>query len=122
MKTPIAVLLISCWAMDARQAAAAEPARKLGTVKVKQLDEISGIAASRQNPFVFWLHNDGDDGRLFAVRANGKLAGVIDMPTEVEDEVSFTVCIRVPSHWSRDMGLVHSATSPALWPKLAKFP
>jgi hypothetical protein len=85
MKTPIAVLLISCWAMDARPAAAAEPARKLGTVKVKQLDEISGIAASRQNPFVFWLHNDGDDGRLFAVRANGKSAGSIELPAKVVD-------------------------------------
>jgi hypothetical protein len=65
--------------------AAGESARELGTIKIKGLNEISGIAASRQNPYVYWLHNDGDQGKLFAVRATGKLAGVIDCPVAVED-------------------------------------
>jgi hypothetical protein len=57
----------------------------LGTVKVKSLNEISGMGASRQNPFVYWLHNDGDQGKLFAVRATGKLAGVLEIPVAVDD-------------------------------------
>jgi hypothetical protein len=41
-----------------------------------QLDEISGIAVSRHNPGVFWVHNDsGDKPRAYAVNAKGVLLG-----------------------------------------------
>jgi hypothetical protein len=63
----------------------AAPSRELGKIKVRQLNEVSGMAASRLNPYVFWLHNDGDSGQLFAVRATGKLASAIDCPIAVED-------------------------------------
>jgi hypothetical protein len=59
--------------------------RELGRIKVSQLDEVSGMAASRQNHYVFWLHNDGNSGWVFAVRATGKLASAIDCPIAVED-------------------------------------
>lgn len=77
-------VIASCAWLAASAAFAAEPI-ELGKVKVKQLNEISGIAASRQNPRVYWLHNDGDSGKVFAVRANGKLAATIDSPVPVED-------------------------------------
>ena len=59
--------------------------RELGKIKVSQLNEVSGMTASRQNPHVFWLHNDGDSGQVFAVRATGKLASAIDCPVAVQD-------------------------------------
>lgn len=41
-----------------------------------EIDESSGLAASRRHPGVFWTHNDsGDVPRLFAVTADGRLRG-----------------------------------------------
>ncbi|MET0285185.1 MAG: hypothetical protein ABW352_11975 [Polyangiales bacterium] len=40
----------------------------------KELDEVSGMAASRRQRDLFWVHNDsGDDARIFAVRRDGEL-------------------------------------------------
>ena len=40
------------------------------------LDEVSGLANSRLNPDVFWMHNDsGDRPRVYAVSRSGKLLG-----------------------------------------------
>lgn len=42
-----------------------------------QVDEASGLAASRRNPDVLWTHNDsGDAPRLFALDATGRHLGV----------------------------------------------
>ena len=39
-----------------------------------ELDEVSGIAASRVQPGVFWVHNDsGDSARVFAINLEGKV-------------------------------------------------
>lgn len=41
------------------------------TVRLKPLDEMSGLARSRRSG-VFWTHNDsGDSARIFAIKANG---------------------------------------------------
>jgi hypothetical protein len=41
-----------------------------------ELREISGMAVSRANPGVFWVHNDsGDQPRVYAVNAAGRLLG-----------------------------------------------
>lgn len=38
------------------------------------IDEMSGIAKSRQYADTYWVHNDsGDSARIFAIHANGKL-------------------------------------------------
>ena len=40
------------------------------------LDEVSGLAQSRTNPDVFWIHNDsGDQPRVYAVNRDGALLG-----------------------------------------------
>lgn len=59
--------------------------RELGKVKPKELVEISGMAASRANPGVLWVGNDGEDGWLYAIRTSGKLAGALRMPVRVVD-------------------------------------
>ena len=60
-----------------------------GVVRIAPLVEASGLAASRAHPGVLWTHNDGPDGRLFAVSTDGVALGSwnIDAPgvTDLED-------------------------------------
>jgi hypothetical protein len=50
----------------------------VATVNHPPISEMSGIVPSRRYPGVFWVHNDsGDEPRLFAIRADGKVV----MPT-----------------------------------------
>ena len=61
-----------------------------GTVTTPGVIEASGLAASpRAHAGVLWTHNDGPDGRIFAVSTNGIALGIwkIDAPgiTDVED-------------------------------------
>jgi myo-inositol-hexaphosphate 3-phosphohydrolase len=47
---------------------------QIGTVAFPEADEISGVAASRRNPGVLWVHNDsGDTERAFAMDTKGQL-------------------------------------------------
>ena len=54
--------------------------RELGKIKPKQLKEISGLVASRQNPHIIWLHNDGKRGDVYAIDLSGKLAAKLKCP------------------------------------------
>ncbi|GAB3743319.1 hypothetical protein [Lysobacter olei] len=67
--------LASCVALVAACAPADEaPARTAvsGVLLDPQLDEISGLAASRRHPGTLWLHDDGGNPpRLFAVSTHG---------------------------------------------------
>jgi hypothetical protein len=47
-----------------------------GAVVNSDLDEASGLVASRVHPGVFWSHNDGPDGRVFAMGSDGADLGV----------------------------------------------
>ncbi|MCK5740355.1 hypothetical protein KAH55_14295, partial [bacterium] len=48
----------------------------LGILENKEIDEASGIGASRRNPDVFWTHNDsGGENRLFAFNRQGTHLG-----------------------------------------------
>jgi hypothetical protein len=54
--------------------------RETGVVRSDLLAEVSGIAASRQNPGVLWVHNDsGDAARLFAINKTGDLLGICNV-------------------------------------------
>ncbi len=45
-----------------------------GRYESREIDEPSGLVASRRQPGLFWTHNDsGDTPRLFAVTGDGKL-------------------------------------------------
>jgi hypothetical protein len=78
-------------------ACAAQPppfAQLSGMLLAAQLDEISGLAASRVHDGVLWMHDDGgNDARLFAVGTRGGLqatfavAGVAN--TDWEDIAAF---------------------------------
>lgn len=57
----------------------------LGEVAAGQLKEISGLAASRRHPGILWVHNDGADGRLFAIRTNGQTVAVFQLTAPITD-------------------------------------
>lgn len=47
-----------------------------GTIASPAIDELSGLAASRRTPGVWWAHNDsGDSARVFAVGDDGRDLG-----------------------------------------------
>lgn len=47
-----------------------------GMIETLEIDEASGLAASRASPGVLWTHNDsGDSARLFALDTTGRLLG-----------------------------------------------
>ena len=51
--------------------------REVGRFASPKITECSGLAVSRKNPGVLWVHNDsGDSARLFAVKEDGTLRGV----------------------------------------------
>lgn len=50
---------------------------ELGTVASDDVNEASGLAASRRNPGVVWVHNDsGDTARVFAMSTTGRHLGI----------------------------------------------
>jgi hypothetical protein len=56
------------------------PAQQVGTVQHAAIDEASGLAASRANPGVLWVHNDsGDAARAFAMNTEGTHLGIYNL-------------------------------------------
>ncbi len=53
--------------------------RQAATVRSGQLDEISGLAASRHTAGVLWVHNDDGHARVHAVGADGADRGHVDI-------------------------------------------
>jgi hypothetical protein len=48
-----------------------------GILQFREINEASGIAASKKNIGVLWTHNDsGDSARIFAIDTHGKLLGI----------------------------------------------
>jgi hypothetical protein len=65
-----------------------------GLLTDADLAELSGLAASRAHPGLYWAHNDGDNGeRLVAIRRDGTRAGSLRIEgvhnTDWEDLDSF---------------------------------
>jgi len=51
-----------------------------GRLTERQADEVSGLAVSRANPGVLWVHNDhGGDNLLFAFDRTGELVGTFEI-------------------------------------------
>ena len=58
----------------------------LGTLEDDEVDELSGIAVSRLDPTVYWVHEDGDESdRLLAVDAEGAVLSEQGLPDEIDD-------------------------------------
>ena len=51
-----------------------------GTIQSSYVDEASGLAGSRKNPYVLWTHNDkGDSARIFAMNMDGTHLGIYNL-------------------------------------------
>ncbi len=79
------------------------------------LDEASGLTASRRHPGVFWTHNDsGGDARLFAVTADGRTVGTVevrgatvhDWESITTDDAGHLYVGDVGNNWSKRRDLV----------------
>lgn len=59
-----------------------------GRIESDDLDEISGIAASRKRDDVLYVHNDsGDTPRFFAIDPHGRTSGEFELPIEDVSDV-----------------------------------
>ncbi len=64
-----------CWAAPGSDF---KKGQQVGQVRDSDLKEISGLAVSRKNPGVLWVHNDsGDKPCVYAMTVRGKLLSVI---------------------------------------------
>jgi hypothetical protein len=57
----------------------------------KDLDEASGIAASRRNAGILWAHNDGSEGIIHALGPKGALLGTFFLNQKVIDTEDIAV-------------------------------
>lgn len=56
------------------------PTKSAGTVRSKLINEASGLAASRKNKPILWVHNDsGDSARVFAIGRDGKQIAILNL-------------------------------------------
>lgn len=74
----LGLILVVTFALPGQSAAqncpSFAPAAALGPVTSDKIVEASGIAASRKNRGIFWVHNDsGDSPRVFALNRDGRL-------------------------------------------------
>lgn len=85
MKRLLFVLVVfaaSCTEQDVRPATAVatdvqcEAPQRIASLP-SQLREASGVAVSRRNPGILWVHNDSGDPILFALDTLGKLRGQV---------------------------------------------
>ena len=58
---------------------------RVGTLAHDDLDEASGLVASARHRDVFWTHNDGDEGALYAVRSDGSTVARFRLDAKVQD-------------------------------------
>jgi len=52
---------------------------KVGTIQSPLITEASGMAASRKNPGVLWVHNDGGPPCVYAITPEGKHLGTYNL-------------------------------------------
>ena len=74
----IMVLLAGCRASVA-ECPKISGGHKVGKVEAAVIIEASGIAASRRNAGVLWVHNDGGPACVYALNKEGKLLGTYNL-------------------------------------------
>ncbi len=68
------LMFVSC---SSAQAPSFGQRKDKGLLQLNEINEASGIAASRKNIGVLWIHNDsGDSARIFAINTHGKNLGI----------------------------------------------
>ena len=84
--TAVALVLTASMCSAAEPPAAPQCTAAGPTVRVAELPEGSGLAASRQTPGRFWSHNDSGGAVVFALDAHGAVTGRVQLAgAAVED-------------------------------------
>jgi len=73
--------MVVAFSLGTREAVAADcqqfsAGHKTGTIQLDSIREASGLAASRKNPGVLWVHNDGGPPCLYAMTPQGTHLGM----------------------------------------------
>lgn len=76
------LLIIATYALQAK-APAFKPASILATIQEKAINEASGLAFSRKNDGILYTHNDGNEGKIYAINLKGELIATISLPTGI---------------------------------------
>src|SRR4051812_43092038 len=58
---------------------------QVGQIRAKSLNEASGLVMSTKHPGVYWTHNDGDDGVLYAIHRDGTVVGNVKVNAKFRD-------------------------------------
>lgn len=74
-----------CLLLQAGIISSSPDAARVGTIQDDRINEASGIVASRQHQGVYWTHNDGSDGVLYAISRDGSLLGLARLDVKVRD-------------------------------------
>jgi hypothetical protein len=75
----LALAIVAC-ELPGDAALMCEEARRIATLPA-DLDEVSGIAASRSHPGIFWVHNDSEGSpSLYAIDEAGALVAELELP------------------------------------------
>jgi hypothetical protein len=79
VRAAVLAAVLSSWSPATAQTAAARcsPGQ---LVRVPELPEGSGVAASRRTPGRVWAHNDSGDGGLIALNDRGAVTGRVQLP------------------------------------------
>src|SRR5579859_1840492 len=78
IKIVVPLVIILFFAAFAERRHAAQQLDITGHLRNKELDEISGIAASAIRKDIYYIHNDsGDTSRFFAITPDGNLRNTI---------------------------------------------
>ena len=84
--TLIACLIALCTACGGAGDGGTAPAvTQVGHLRNKSIKEASGLAASRSQQDLYWTHNDGDDGVLYAIRGDGTSIGKVKVDAKFKD-------------------------------------
>lgn len=83
----LAVAAVAIRSEGQERGAATNPCAPSGSlVRVAQLPELSGLAASTRTPGRLWAHNDSGEPVIFALDANGKVTGQLQVSgADVDD-------------------------------------
>lgn len=81
ISTLLLLVLISL-SLEAK-APAFKSASILATIQDKAINEASGLAASRKNDGILYTHNDGSEGKIYAINLKGELIATIALPARI---------------------------------------
>jgi hypothetical protein len=107
--SPTVVLVLAAVVLWSSDTSSQQPTCRVSTaiVRLPELPEASGVAASRRTPGVFWAHNDSEDPVIFALDERGAVKGRVRVAgAQVDDweDIAVGPCARGSCLYIGDVG------------------